>query len=129
MGKLLVSILCVLALTPALAMNYEIDPSTPPEVQKWYAAAKRSDQEAVLSCCGIADAYWTDELDVVGSDVFAIITDARKISGRYEIPVGTRFRIPPEVMDKRRQGNPTGHRITFISGGGIVICFFDSTGI
>ena len=115
----------MLACASALAANYVDDPDIDPVIRAWYQNAMRSDQDS--SCCGSADAFWADKVEVKDGKVYATITDDRMIPGRVKRN-GKRFAIPDVVNDKRRLGNPTGHTVVFISGSDIVICFFQATG-
>jgi hypothetical protein len=123
----------ILGLIPSpFAKNYELKDGTPDDIVQWYRHAFRSDfgtPERPASCCGEADAYWADGVEIEDGEVFAIITDDRQIAGRSDIPVGTRIKVWPQIMDKWHQGNPTGHTIIFIASGGSVICYFPDTGI
>ena len=67
-----------------------------------------------MLCCGEVDAYWADFDQVAGDKYVAIITDERPNEPlrRKPIPVGTKFVIPLEKMN--RDPNPTGHGVVFI---------------
>lgn len=97
----------------------------PPELRQWYADLMRPDNPK-LSCCGEADAYYTDEFDTElvngGTELYAIITDDRDIPGRSKLPLGMRVHVPMDKV-KSDQGNPTGHGIIFITGSGYVLCY------
>jgi hypothetical protein len=127
---------CALILSAATAKNYIA--TGDPDIDQWYARAMRSDigtLQTPASCCGIADAFWADgPVEVTKIDgkveVRVTLTDERSIPGRAHIPPGTKVLIPPQVMDKWHQGNPTGHRVVFIVGmSTIALCYFDDTGI
>jgi hypothetical protein len=47
-----------------------------PELHEWYEALMQPDVPNA-SCCGEADAYWTDEIHVRDGKTYAIITDDR----------------------------------------------------
>lgn len=47
-----------------------------PRIKLWFEGLRQPDNPNV-SCCGTADAYWTDKIEVEGDKVFAIITDTR----------------------------------------------------
>lgn len=100
-----------------------------PEIRSWYQSLRQPDNPG-LSCCGEADAYWADKVEVKGDKVFAIITDDRPDVplGRRHIPVGTKFEIPPHKM-KFDRGNPTGHVVIFINVADQVLCFVQGNGV
>jgi len=64
--------------------------SVNPEVREWYQALRQPDHPAI-SCCGEADAYWSDSFEVDGDKYVAIITDSRPDEPlrRRHIDVGT----------------------------------------
>ncbi len=99
------------------------------DLSHWYASLMQPDNPSI-SCCGEADAYWADGIEVVGDKVFAIITDDRPDEPlrRLHIPVGTKIEIPPHKL-KFDRGNPTGHAIVFMSATRQVYCFVQNTGI
>lgn len=77
------------------------------------------------SCCGVADAYWTDKVrfDDMG-EMYVTVTDKRDISGR-KFRDGDEILVPIERIDHDRQVNPTEHNILFIgANGNMVYCFF-----
>lgn len=131
----------------ASARNYmqvvcddEPDPVLCAKIQNWYYRAATNDGK---SCCGEADAYWTDQIDKVTKDgLYVTVTDDRDCKVYYDddgiavpqtdacIPRrvprnGQQLWIPNEKIDHwivreakgpdHRQGNPTGHVVTFIS--------------
>lgn len=102
---------------------------TTPETREWYRTLMQPDNPRV-SCCGEADAYWADKVEVVGEQVYAIITDTRDdmLLRRPHIAPGTRVLVPNEKL-KFDQGNPTGHSVIFMNTGLNVFCFVQSTGI
>jgi hypothetical protein len=83
----------------------------------WFARQKMPDQPR-SSCCGEADAYYADGVEVnAKGHVFAVITDTRDDAplGRPHIKVGTKIIVPPEKnKDTRADPNPTGHTIIFV---------------
>ena len=100
-----------------------------PKLRQWYNSLRQPDQPAV-SCCGEVDAYWADSYEVAGDKYVAIITDERPNEPlrRKPIPVGTKFVIPLEKMN--RDPNPTGHGVVFIrpwDDG--VLCFIAPGGV
>ena len=81
-------------------------------------------------CCGEADSYWADGVEVKDGEVIAIITDTRPDLplGRPHVPVGTRIVVPPNKL-KWDRGNPTGHTIIFLGYDSRVTCYVTGTGI
>jgi hypothetical protein len=98
-----------------------------PAISEWYRSLKMPDNPT-LPCCGKADAYWADRVEVGDGKVFAIITDDRDDEplGRPHIQVGTRIEVPPSKMI-RTGGNPEGHNIVFVGESGNVYCFVTGT--
>jgi len=47
-----------------------------PIIGNWYKGLMQPDNPH-MSCCGKADAYWADKVEVVDGKVFATITDTR----------------------------------------------------
>jgi hypothetical protein len=99
-----------------------------PELDGWYSSLMQPDNPNV-SCCGIADAYWCDEIHVKDGKTFCTITDDRDDAplGRPHVPMGTVIEIPNHKL-KWDRGNPTGHHVVFLSSGGLVFCFVQSSG-
>ena len=99
-----------------------------PSIRKWFNSLMMPDYPA-FSCCGSADAYWTDSFEVKGENYVAIITDTRDDGplGRPHIPSGTRITVPTNRI-KWDQGNPTGHGWIFI-GGDEVFCYLPPGGV
>lgn len=93
----------------------------------WYAALMQSDNPT-QSCCGVADAYWCDDISVKDGKTFCGITDDQTIPRRPSPPIGTQIEIPNHKL-KWDKGNPTGHAIVFLSSGGAVFCYVQGTGI
>jgi hypothetical protein len=105
-----------------------------PEVREWYRHLMRPDDPfKEMSCCGESDAYWADEVHVRDGKTYATITDDRPDEPlmRPHIDVGTEIEIPPEKL-KFDRGNPTGHSVIFLGGGGyvhFVYCFVQNGGV
>ncbi|HJY06347.1 MAG TPA: hypothetical protein VJ323_08505 [Bryobacteraceae bacterium] len=105
-----------------------------PELDQWYAGLMQPDNPAV-SCCGKADAYWCDTINVKDGKTFCTITDDRDDGPlrRPHVPIGTQIEIPNHKLkweqNGRPIGNPTGHSIVFLSVTGHVFCFVQNTGI
>lgn len=100
-----------------------------PELDGWYKSLMQPDNPSI-PCCGKADAYWCDQINVQGDKTFCTITDDRPDEplGRPHIPVGTKIEIPNQKL-KWDRGNPTGHAIVFVSRSLYVHCFVQGTGI
>jgi hypothetical protein len=100
-----------------------------PAIAAWFRILRQPDNPDI-SCCGAADAYWADQIVVEGDKVFAIITDTRPDEplGRPHVPPGTKIEIPPNKMTFK-YGNPTGHRVIFLSYDRRVYCFVDVGGV
>jgi len=100
-----------------------------PELDGWYASLMQPDNPSV-SCCGKADAYWCDIINVKDNKTFCTITDDRDDAplGRPHVPVGTQIEIPNYKL-KWDRGNPTGHAIVFLSVAGHVFCFVQAGGV
>lgn len=100
-----------------------------PEHNDWYMSLKRPDAPA-QSCCGLADAYWADEVKVVDGKTYVKVQDERddEMLGRPHIPSGTWVYVPNEKL-KHDQGNPTGHGVIFIGHGNVdtVYCYVFGT--
>lgn len=98
----------------------------------WYASLKQPDFPN-SSCCGVADAYWCDDISVDNGRTFCAITDDQDVPGRPKLPMGTKIEIPNHKLKWEQGGqpigNPTGHSVVFLSSGGAVYCFVQSTGI
>lgn len=126
----------VLCATPrALARDNGQWEGSEPEIGAWFVRHKQPDNPRI-SCCGPADAYWADEFEAVrDSDgtvrFFAIVTDERDDEPlqRPHVAPGTRVEIPPHKFnDPRRDPNPTGHGIVFISTSGTPFCYYNPPG-
>lgn len=87
----------------------------------WYMSLKQPDNPTA-SCCGIADAYWCDDISVKDGKTFCAITDDRVIPRRPPLPMGMKVEIPSYKFSNKG-GNPTGHSVVFLSSGGAVYCF------
>lgn len=105
---------------------------TPPNVRHWYQGLMQPDNPTV-SCCGEADAYESDDYEVDGDTIVAIITDERgdtfpNGTTRPHIEPGTKIRVPAYKV-KWDAGNPTGHGIIFLSGAGAIYCYVAPGGV
>src|SRR6266404_1647211 len=80
--------------------------ATPPEVQEWYKRLMMPDVPTA-SCCGEADAYWCDIINVREGKTFCTITDDRPDEPfkRPHINLGTEIEIPNHKL-KWDRGNP-----------------------
>jgi hypothetical protein len=128
----LAAIAAVAVLCPALARDNGWE-DTPPNVRKWYQSLMQPDNP-YISCCGEADAYQSDEYEVDGDTIVAIITDDRDDTfsngvTRPHVPPGTKFRVPANKV-KWDAGNPTGHGVIFLGGAGAIIyCYVAPGGV
>jgi hypothetical protein len=131
--KLRLLVLAWLIATPAFAENWIS--SGDAEIDAWYEKAQRNPWPGAApnttggKCCGKADAFWADKEEVIDGQHVVTITDDRVIEGRKDRN-GQKFVISPEVIDRLRQGNPTGHVIIFIlnTGDSVPFCFFPGGG-
>lgn len=120
----------------------EPDPGLCLTIQNWYYRARDNDG---TGCCGVGDAYWTDDtVAVTREGLYVRITDPRSCKGPvpgYDEESGTPdadveaqagcirkpdregqiLWIPYNKIDQKGQGNPTGHVVTFINNGRSVI--------
>ncbi len=121
-----------LMLLPAIARDNGQWENSDPMISEWFRGLKQPDRPT-LSCCGVADAYWADGLEVKDGQVIAIITDTRPDEPlrRPHVAVGTRVIVPPNKL-KWDDGNPTGHIVIFLNVGADdvkVYCYVTNTGI
>jgi len=116
-----VVLLLIWSCIPAMAHDHN------PEHDGWYASLMQADNPTA-SCCGVADAYWCDQISVKDGKTLCAITDDQDIPGRPKLPWGTKIEIPNNKL-KWDRGNPTGHSIVFLSSGGAVYCFVQSGGV
>lgn len=65
---------------------------TDPVISSWFKSLMQPDHPN-YSCCGEADAYWADGVEVKDGQTITIITDTRPDEplGRPHVPVGTRI--------------------------------------
>ncbi len=123
MGLLLVG-LC-LASIPVLAHDEDASHDD------WYMSLQRPDYPQ-FSCCGLADAYWCDDIHVKDGKTYCAITDDRPnvgvLSKRPYVRMGTIIEVPDAKL-KWDKGNPTGHAVIFLSTGRDVYCFVQGGGI
>jgi len=114
-GDLICAMTMLLVSLPAFARDNGQWENSDPAVSRWFRELMRPD-EPEKSCCGEADAYWADGVEIKDGQVIAIITDARPDEplGRRHVPIGTRIVVPPNKM-KWDRGNPTGHIVIFLN--------------
>jgi hypothetical protein len=76
------------------------------------------DTRQIKSCCGLGDAFTTDDFIEQNGKYFAIITDGfdRYLGIQNVIPIGTRIEITKDIFEKTKDlpKNPTGHGIVFL---------------
>jgi hypothetical protein len=112
----------LLAAPPALARDNGQWADQPAYLRQWFQKLMQPDNP-VVSCCGEADAFEADSFEVRDDQYVAIITN-----GKGVIPEGTKITVPNAKM-KWDEGNPTGHGIIFIGGGGQVYCYVAPGGV
>lgn len=122
-------IVTVITLATANARDVGQWEAADPIIRQWYKTLMQPDNPGI-SCCGEADAYWADQVEVKDGKVFAIITDTRPDAplGRRHVPPGTRVEVPPHKMTWK-YGNPTGHVIVFLGAGNSVLCYVQGGGV
>ena len=105
-----------------------------PVVSEWFRTLMMPDLPT-MSCCGEADAYWCDDINVkTAADnqqhTYCKITDDRPDAPRMRPhrDIGEEFEIPDYKL-KWDRGNPTGHAIIFLDVRGNVYCFVQSSGV
>lgn len=106
--------------------------------QEWLSNTKQPDNRMV-SCCGEADAFITDNYEVdKDGNLWAIITEDYPVPqvnpgyNKLEFKKGDKIHIPNNKINIPRLdgGNPSGHSITFINPyNGQVYCYFGPTGV
>lgn len=103
--------------------------ATDPEIREWYRSLMQPDEPRV-SCCGEADAYYANKVEVIDGKTYATITDTRPDGplGRPHIPAGTRVHVPNHKL-KWDRGNPTGHSVIFLNTSLQVHCFVQGGGV
>lgn len=121
----------ILHFTPAPARDLGQWENSEPAVLEWFKTLMRPDFPT-SPCCGEADGYWADEVHVRNGKTYATITDDRPDGplGRPHMAIGTEIEVPDSKL-KWDRGNPTGHSIIFIGGGGFsgwVYCFVQASG-
>jgi len=95
-----------------------------PHVRSWFNSLRQPDNPAV-SCCGDADAYFADLMEVKDGRMLATITDSRG----NPIPAGTVIEVPPQKVNK--DANIVGRIIIFLGGSPkrpMVFCYVPGTG-
>jgi hypothetical protein len=127
-GLLLIAVFWFAAAPYAKARDLGQWENSDPRVRQWFETLMQPDNPGVR-CCGEADGYWADRVEIKDGKVFAFITDTRPDGplGRRHIPPGTKIEVPPHKL-KWDRGNPTGHTVIFIGAGGDVLCFVQATG-
>ena len=117
------------AITAAQARDLGQWERNDPRISAWFKSLMQPDNPH-MSCCGEADAYWADGVEVKDGQIIAIITDNRPDEplGRAHVPVGTRIVVPPHKL-KWDRGNPTGHTVIFLSRDRSVYCYVQNGGV
>jgi hypothetical protein len=93
----------------------QFDHDTDPAVREWYQSLMQPDHPWA-SCCGEADAYWCDKINVRAGKTYCTITDDRDDAPlkRPHVDVGTEIEIPNHKL-KWDSGNLSGHSVVFLS--------------
>lgn len=110
-----------------------------PQISQWFRALMQPDTFPPISCCGEADAYWADKVEIgPQGEMIAVVTDDRddRPLMRMHENIGSRYVVPPGKITKK-DGNPTGHVILFLGtatwlGGQSqrpVLCYVMNTGV
>jgi hypothetical protein len=91
-----------------------------PQISAWFARLMQPDTFPPVSCCGEADAYWADEVEIRADgeghqQIVAVITDDRDDGPlkRIHEDMGKRYVVPANKITKE-DGNPTGHVVIFL---------------
>jgi hypothetical protein len=128
-GALICALAMLFMLVPVFARDNGQWENSNPLVSLWYRSLMQPDYPHT-SCCGEADAYWADGVEVKDGQVIAIITDTRPDEPlrRPHIPIGTRIVVPPNKI-KWDDGNPTGHIVIFLINSSTVLCYVTGTGV
>ena len=129
-GGLICAVAMLFMLLPSFARDNGQWENSDPEISGWFRGLMQPDRPRI-SCCGEADAYWADGMEIKDGQVIAIITDTRPDEplGRPPVPVGTRIVVPPHKV-KWDSGNPTGHIVIFLNSyNREVYCYVTGTGI
>lgn len=129
MRYFIAALICALSSTPIIARDLGQWENADPAIAAWYSSLRQPDNPTI-SCCGQADAYWADKVEIDGDKVFAIITDDRPDEplGRPHVPIGTRIEVPRHKL-KFDAGNPTGHVVIFLSRNLDVYCYVQNGGV
>lgn len=116
-------------LSPAFSRDLGQWEASDPTIRLWFETLRQPDNPTI-SCCGEADAYWADGVEVKDGKTFAIITDDRPDEPlkRPHVPLGTRVEVPPYKL-KWDRGNPTGHTVIFLGPSLHVYCYVQGSGI
>lgn len=135
MRSLEVVVAFTLLISPVCAENWIS--SGDDEIDAWYARVQRQVKEGEADphwkpggrCCGKADAYFADKTEVIDGKWIVTITDDRVIPNRINRH-GETYPVDPDIVDRLRQGNPTGHVVIFVlPNGSLPYCFFPGEGV
>jgi hypothetical protein len=120
--------LCIAAI-PSVARDLGQWEQQDPAVSYWFRSLMQPDNPN-MSCCGFADAYYADSVEVKDGKVIATITDDRDDGPlmRPHVPIGTKIVVPQNKL-KFDRGNPTGHAVIFLNHALDVYCFVQGSGI
>jgi len=124
-GALICEVAMLFMLLPAFARDNGQWENSDPVISWWFRGLRQPDNPAI-PCCGEADAYWADGVEIKDSQVIAIITDTRP--DEPHVPVGTRIVVPPNKL-KWDRANPTRHIVIFLDYSRDVFCYVTGTGV
>lgn len=116
--------------TPALGRDNGQWDGTDPAIGAWFARQRQPDDRRI-SCCGEADAYYADRIEIRDGKFFAVITDDREDAPlqRPHRDIGSVVEIPAHKFnDPRSDPNLTGHGIVFVGSSGQAFCYFNMPG-
>ena len=126
------ALLLALSCSPVFAENWVT--SGDAEIDAWYEGVQRNyyngqEFDSGGRCCGKADAYYADKSESIDGQWIVTITDDRMVPNRVDRN-GQTFAINPDIIDRLRQGNPTGHVVLFVLvNGDLPYCFFPGEGV
>ena len=105
-GALKCALAILFMLLPAFARDNGQWENVDPVISGWIRGLMQPDNP-LISCCGQADAYWADGVEIKDGQVIAIVTDTRPDIplGRPHIPAGTRIVVPPHKLKWDRAGH------------------------
>lgn len=130
MRRLVAAAFLLVLAQPAPARDLGQWEGADPAIASWYRTLKQPDRTS-QSCCGEADAYWADKVEIgPNGETVAIITDDRPDEPlqRPHVPIGTKIVVPAHKL-KWDAGNPTGHVVIFLAADLSVYCYVQNGGV